>query len=103
VAVVELNALHIYNNRTTTSSHHLHRHVIMTTFINISRISIPTTIAKRITSSLQIYLVMDYVEGGSVTQSMTDDNGVLHPLNEEITRTYVIRRQLQLAFSSSCK
>jgi hypothetical protein len=35
---------------------------------------------------MQMYLVMDYVTGGSVTDTMTDANGVLHSLDESTTR-----------------
>jgi hypothetical protein len=34
----------------------------------------------------QMYMVMDYVEGGSVTQQMTGEDGALHSLSEETTR-----------------
>ncbi len=37
-------------------------------------------------TSMQMYLVMDYVTGGSVTDTMTDANGVLHSLDESTTR-----------------
>ena len=35
-------------------------------------------------------MVMDFVEGGSVTQSMTGEDGSVQPLTEEATRKQVI-------------
>ena len=40
-------------------------------------------------TSVQMYLVMDYVAGGSVTDSMTDANGLLRSLDEATTRMCV--------------
>ena len=40
-------------------------------------------------TSMQMYLVMDYVAGGSVTDSMIDANGMLQSLDEATTRTCV--------------
>ena len=37
-----------------------------------------------------MFMVMDFVEGGSVTQSMTGEDGALKPLSEETTRKQVI-------------
>ena len=38
----------------------------------------------------QMYMVMDYVEGGSVSQRMTDASGQLRALDEDTTRKYVV-------------
>jgi hypothetical protein len=37
----------------------------------------------------QMYMVMDYVEGGSVAHRMTDASGQLRALDEDTTRKYV--------------
>ena len=39
---------------------------------------------------IQMFMVMDFVEGGSVTQSMTGEDGAIHPLSEETTRKQVL-------------
>ena len=44
------------------------------------------SISKGFIPVLQMYMVMDYVEGGSVAQKMTGDDGVVRSLSEETAR-----------------
>ena len=48
----------------------------------------------------QMYMVMDYVEGGSVSQRMTDASGQLRALDEDTTRKYGGRSSAALPVSA---
>ncbi len=35
---------------------------------------------------MQMFMIMDYVQGGSVTQKMTSEDAALHALSEDTVR-----------------